>query len=394
MVENSKEKDMSLLSDAEILKNRPLPDVREKIATKVAVYFDKGVFDEAESSIACEILRLLSRDVEVRVRRTISESLKRSKTLPRDIALQLAQDVVEVSLPILEFSSVLNDKDLVDIIKSTQQVAKLVAITKREQLSEAVSGELVATKQEDVVVSLFANDKANISEASIETAINSFKSSGKVIDSLIYRGNLNIGIVEKILNTVSGEIRSELINRHQLDVRLANQIARASQERVTLSFLEEEKAPSQAIEIIQKPVTPGIRVIQTENLVNHLYREGRLTESLIFRALCEGNVLFFETSMAKRAGIPIINARTLIHDSNDIAMKSLWKRAKMPDSAFDAMKILINFAFSNPVTEGHSNAYRNHLLAYIQENSYDKTIPLMPYFLAIIASSVEINDVV
>lgn len=382
---------MSLLSDAEALKDMPLPEIRENIATKVAMYLDKGVFDGTENNIAYEIIRLLTKDVEVRVRKAIADSLKSSKNLPRDIALRLASDVLEVSLPILEFSNVLTNSDLVAIISSTQQVAKLIAISRRDNLAEVVSSELLATKNEDVVVSLFSNKTAKISQGSMEYTINLFRDNGKVVNSLMNRGNLDIGIVEKILNVVSGEIRNELIAKHQLDPEKAHEILQYSQERATLGLLDDvEEIPPET----QRPLHSGARVVQTENLVNHLFREGRLTESLIFRSLCEGNFLFFETSVAKLAGIPIVNARTLINDGNDVALKSLWKRAKLPDSAFDAMNIIINFALIHPAELSSGQNFRNHLLSYIQEHGYDKTVSLMPYFVAIVASSVVLEDVV
>ncbi len=171
VTEISRERYVSLLSDAESLGEKPLPVAREAIAVKVATYFTKGIFSSGENDIACEIIRLLAKDVEVRVRKALAENIKISKDLPRDVALRLANDVAEVAQPILEFSEVLTENDLVAIIRGAQQVGKLIAISRRNNISEVLSQELIATNNDEVVVSLFANNTARISQGRLEFAV-------------------------------------------------------------------------------------------------------------------------------------------------------------------------------------------------------------------------------
>ena len=56
------------------------------------------------------------KDAEVRVREALAQNLKENPDLPHDVALSLAQDVDQVALPILQFSDVLTDDDLIEII--------------------------------------------------------------------------------------------------------------------------------------------------------------------------------------------------------------------------------------------------------------------------------------
>jgi hypothetical protein len=384
---------MSLMADVEALKLSPLPAVRERIAEKVAKYYNKELFDENECKIACDIIRMLSRDLELKVRKTIADNIKDNKDIPHDIAMTLASDVLEVSLPILEFSSVLSDEDLVDIIKSTKQVARLIAISKRQNASEILSEELIKKSNEDVVVSLFLNGTAKISQSSLEYAFSQFKNSTNVVDALINRSNLSISVVEKILNTVSDNVRKELVEKHGMKKEQAESIINESREKEIVNLINGIKdSPFTEQKNISQLNNESVKA-RIEELVIKLTREGRLTESLIIRSICEGNLLFFEISMSIRAGIPHANASIILHDSNPAALRSLWKKAKMPESTLDAMAIIIHFATKNLKKFKTNSDYGQHLLEYLQQNSYDKTIPLMPYMMSLISSGVKMRNV-
>ncbi|HEY4547305.1 MAG TPA: DUF2336 domain-containing protein, partial [Pedomonas sp.] len=57
---------------------------------------------------------------------------------------------------------------------------------------------------------------------------------------------------------------------------------------------------------------------------------GRLTPTIVMRALCMGDVSFFEVAMARLADIPVANAHQLIHDRGGQGLARLFKRCGLP----------------------------------------------------------------
>ncbi len=55
--------------------------------------------------------------MELRVREALAAHLKNSPDLAHDVAVALARDVDSVSLPMLKFSEVLTDEDLIEIVR-------------------------------------------------------------------------------------------------------------------------------------------------------------------------------------------------------------------------------------------------------------------------------------
>lgn len=397
-IENNRDAKISLLNSIGSLKQKAPSDVREQIAANITDFFNEGAFDHAENEIALDILRLLTRDMEIKVRKVLSEKLKTSSTVPRDIASKLANDVLEVSLPILEFSPALNDEDIISVIRSAHQVAKLLAITKRKQASQVISAELINTKNEDVVVSLFSNKTAHISQGSMEFAVSTFKNKGAVIDALVNRGGLQPQIVEKILNTVSAEIRVELVNKYKINNKAANSLVNNTQKSASVDILN---AGKDRLVVRSQSNLRGSSFAQVaeiglpiEQIVNRLFKEGRLTNTLILRSVCEGNITFFEVSMARRTGVPLVNIRALLQHGNVEAIRALWKRAEMPESIFEAVKIVVQYMLSHTQNGIANDNYKNSLLVYIYENGFDQTAPLMPYIAALITSKVRVQDVI
>src|SRR3546814_9519942 len=63
------------------------------------------------------IFRRLVADAEVLVRQALAANLKTTADLPHDLAVALARDVDSVSLPVLKYSEVLTDDDLIEIVQ-------------------------------------------------------------------------------------------------------------------------------------------------------------------------------------------------------------------------------------------------------------------------------------
>ena len=94
-------------------------DGRRVIFENIADLFisPEGRLSERESALMTDILHKLIHDVEMEVRRDLSERLAENSEAPHDLVVMLANDEIEVARPILLKSGVLRDADLIEIIK-------------------------------------------------------------------------------------------------------------------------------------------------------------------------------------------------------------------------------------------------------------------------------------
>ena len=312
-------------SDVARLLNDPSPEVRADTAAKVARQFQQASLTEYESQIAEEIFRALLRDAEVRVRQALADHLKDSPKVPHDVAVSLARDVEEVALPMLEYSDVLTDDDLIEIVRS-QSVQKQLAIEQRNAVSSAVADALVDTENEQVVVTLVSNDGAKIEENTFHKVIGRFANSEPVQAGLVHRASLPVAISERLITMVSESLRDQLVARHEVPPDMLDDMVLRSRERAVLG-ISTASGPE-----------------DVERLVRHLNAQGRLTPSLILRALCMGDILFFETSLAVLAGVSNLNAAILIHDQGSRGLAAIYAQARLPEALFPAVRQVVEIA--------------------------------------------------
>lgn len=303
----------------------PSPDSRANAAAKIAAGFDRGSLSDKERGIAEDIFRIMLKDAEVRVREALAVNLKESKTVPHDVALSLANDVDSVSLPILRYSDVLSDQDLIEIIQS-QSEEKQLAISDRSSVSETVSNSLIETGSESVVTHLVENEGAQISDTSFEKVVDKFGESENVQIAMVGRSSLPISVAEKLVTKVSESLRDQLVQRHELTNDTATDLILQSRERATVTLSTESDEGD-------------VRV-----LVKQLLENGRLTPSIVLRALCMGDLRFFESALAELAQIPLVNARLLIHDPGRTGLKRLWLASKMPEQQLVAVHAALDAA--------------------------------------------------
>lgn len=117
--------------DVERLLNDPSAESRADTARKVAGVYGTEL-GEAERRLAEDIFRIMIRDAETLVRAALSQTLKDNPMVPHDVALALARDVEDVSVPMLRHSEVLTDDDLVEILRhGAPAVGEAVAERKR-----------------------------------------------------------------------------------------------------------------------------------------------------------------------------------------------------------------------------------------------------------------------
>jgi uncharacterized protein (DUF2336 family) len=363
--------------DVRRLIEHPTLDTKIEVLGKVSRNYSPDHFNESEMQIAEQIFRLLVQDSALRVRRAMSESLQDNPHIPHDIALTLARDLEAVATPMLTMSSVLQDMDLVDIVQNTEELWRYLAIARRNGLSETVSGTLVNTRLPDVINEVLDNATARISDNSFFEIAEHAKSDESIVHRMISRGSLPVAAVERLTHHVSDEILRQLkekcrtIDSEQLDAR-----ARHAEESTTLELL-------------------GVRSDrgQTVKLVEQLYESGRLTSSLIINALCQGNIEFFEVSLARLANIPVENAHLLVMDKGRLGFRALYNKSQLPSTMYKAVRLLLDSVravLSDGVRPG-SHHFSNFVVRRMIETAEEEHVENLSYILAIIRQRQPIN---
>jgi len=140
--------------------------VRGDLASKIARVAPGLSADEQDKArkMTYEALELLAADQITRVREILSGALKDVIGAPPDVIKTLALDTeITVSGPVLEFSPVLTDDVLLEIIESGTAKGGLNAISKRSGVTETVSDAIVSTNDVEAIADLLSNDSASIS---------------------------------------------------------------------------------------------------------------------------------------------------------------------------------------------------------------------------------------
>ena len=308
---------------ARLLAN-PSGEERAEAAAKIAVQFDQHTLSPREREIAGEIIRLMARDAEVRVREALALHLKECDDLPRDVAQALARDVATVALPVLQYSSVLADPDLIEIVRD-RNPEKQVAIAGRKTVSAPLSQTLVQHGAETAVATLMSNKGAEIAEAAFQSALDRFAASATVTENMVHRNFLPATVGERLVSLVSDALKDHLVANHDLPPEIATDLVLQSRERATLGL-----------------ISPDADQAVAERLIRHLQTSGRLTPSLVLRALCLGDVMFLEVALGVLAGVPVSNARVLLHDKGPLGFKAIYDKAKLPESLVAAFRAALD----------------------------------------------------
>ena len=324
---------------AKLLANPSAP-IRAKTTAKIAAQFDAQQLSPTERKIAEDIFRVLVKDAEVLVREALSAQLKATPDLPHDVAWALARDVDSVALPMLKFSEVLTDDDLIQIVRGCSP-AKQATVAQRAHVSEQVSDAVVDTGNMNAVARLVGNEGAAISDTAFDRVISEYQDVPAIADSLARRPNLPPAISERLVTALSERLQSYLVSKHEISPDVASNMVLQARERATMNLIDY-----------------GSNDAELENLVEQLHRKDRLTASLLLRALCVGDLNFFEWAMARLTALPINNVRILIHDKGMLGLEPLYLRAKLPKTLFPAFRAAINLVVETDYDGGLNDRQR------------------------------------
>lgn len=300
-----------------ILASDDSEDVRVELAAKVSRLMpnlDASRSDKV-AEMVLEIVFLLAADRAVAVRQIVAEEIKSLNNVPEKLVDQLAWDAeTAVSTPVLEFSPLLSERQLTEIIRSGIDGGALEAIARRHGLQDSIAAALVGERDEGSVVSLLENDSADISETSFEMISNMAQNSNQVLDGMIERDDLTLSTIRRIATFVGNAVIDRILERNKrcpgLDDETIRAIRKKVHERVMSGEADDDPLPGDV----------------ARERAEMLYGKDELTNKEIKQAIRDGDRLFTIHALALLAGLPWEKVRDLLNSNSSKSVVALcWK---------------------------------------------------------------------
>lgn len=173
-------------------------------------------FTPQERNLALEILATVLRDATVELRRELAAKLAHESGVPNKLVRTLANDSIDVALPVIQHSEDLRDEDLLEIIAKGTPAHRL-AMAHRTYMNEPVAAALVARKELPVAQALLKNIAIHIPESVLRELAAQALERGEIAETIAQRSELTADIAERIYWIVSNELKAQITSRFDLD---------------------------------------------------------------------------------------------------------------------------------------------------------------------------------
>lgn len=296
-------------------------DVRADLAAKIARLAPGLTANEQDQVkvMAYEALEILARDQVVRVRQIIAETLKDIADAPPEIIRQLAWDAeVLVSGPILEYSPVLTDDDLIEIINRGSSTGRLNAISKRQNVSVTVVDAIVETTDEAAIGLLLANKSAQIREETLDQLIESAINVESWHPPLVARPKLSEFAAMSLAKYVANNLLQALTSRKDFSSAVLARVRTVVNDRL------DDPGPKEVPDITDEDVTTPLEEAFTK--AKKLHAKGRLDEAAVVSSLKKKDRFAVVAALSVLTEVSVINMEKAIRLKDPKGMVAIaWK---------------------------------------------------------------------
>ncbi|MEO0879055.1 MAG: DUF2336 domain-containing protein [Pseudomonadota bacterium] len=225
------------------------------------------------------IMSKVTQSVETSLRREIAEKLADVAEAPRGLVRQLAHDEISVAEPILTRSAALTEDDLIRIVRQRGQ-GHMKAITKRREVTEAVSAELVERGDKEVLVSLAENRGAKLNSDSMEKLVEHSRTISELQAPMTKRYDLPPQLLTQMYFFVSSALKKEILRRSDmLDPSIIDEAVNSNRVKILKeAVLESQEEVEAARQYIRDRINSNSL---NESLLKELIEMRRSTEFLL-----------------------------------------------------------------------------------------------------------------
>lgn len=272
---------------------------REEIYLAVAsLYRIQGCgLNERERDLMREILRRLTRDVEMAIRIALAERLSEDTTAPHDLILLLVDDSIEVARPLILNSPLLTESDVLRLIAEAG-LGHQEAVAARPHIGEAVTEALSHSEHESVLMALVRNVTARISSSSYETLVQKSRAITRLQEPLVRRPDLPPELATKMCEWVSDALKAYI----KINYAGASQKVEAALRPVHEVLRNEPAAPQ------------DVPADSAQRLIDKMAVSGQLKPGFLMRVLSQGQMDLFDLGFARLVGLDVARFRKSFYE--------------------------------------------------------------------------------
>jgi uncharacterized protein (DUF2336 family) len=287
------------------------------LAVSTLFLHQKGAFADHERNLAADILRRVSKDVEMSIRIALAERLADDPAAPHDLINLLCDDTIEVARPILARSPVLSDADLVRVIENGSE-GHQISVAARPAIGETVTATLARHACEAAVIALLRNGSAKIARSTFEHLNQRARSLPAIQKPLIECPDLPGELARQLYLWVSDALKAALVARHP------------DAARTLVSAIDETTAAS------ARPENP-VASVNARKLVEKLHASGQLRASFLIRVLNQGEMEMFEYAFAALLNMEPETMRKALYGEDAMRVALACRAAGIDRSVFQTV---------------------------------------------------------
>jgi len=235
-------------------------EVRAELARKIGRLMPDLAREDGEKlrALTIETLETLAHDQLPRVRSILAEEIKALDCVPKTVIRALAFDLEAiVSAPILEYSPLLSDTDLMEVIATAKATQALTAIARRKFLSANVADAIVTSLEVPAVAALLANPDAAVRDETLNRIIAHAEIIRDWHQPLVMRVDLSQRAIRRIASFVGAALIEVLGTRHRLDQETRDHLNRQLRQRIESGEEAQRSEAEVAAEVVDEARRAG-----------------------------------------------------------------------------------------------------------------------------------------
>lgn len=318
---------------------------RSELATIMSDLLDLDISPNDREVITEALLGVISQ-AERNLRQAIAQKMSVADNAPLRLILNLISDDIEIASPVLKYSPVLNDTDLLYIVKAqSKEYWRVVA--ERSNLSSIVVDALADTRDLMTATTLVANKNSSLTDHALRVFSVMAEEYEPLAKPLLGRKEMTNALVQEIYNFVGYELKNYINANFDMSVSQEFDIALEETSAEMIQNIHSEFDVTQSM-IVEAETLHRNDMLNFHEMINYLKRGQISTYIACFSVYC---------------GLPLDVAEKMLKQEKGQGLAIVCKALDIPKTEFINMFLLTSRLRTQSIIQNQQLA---HAIKYFE----------------------------